>query len=303
MLEVLGGSAQDQQGKQLTLGGSELLPFQGLEEQNRRINLISFEIHEPIRLSTHRTVAPRQNSDGALRQTLRPNFGHLLGARRDLTETACSVLPIHPNGERSAQAVRDSRGDFLISRFGVNTSGIVRSRASDLGVRPYGAAKKHGVITSFEVLAVATPNLTEVVNICLPYLDFFIPNYEEAVMMCGLRGRQEILRYFLDRSAKHTVLRMGANGSTIGTLEGEVLREIRTPAFDVPIVDSTGCRDAYNAGFIKGLSLGWDLENCAWLGCARGGLVIQGLGSDAGIESFEGTVEFAKKTRRRPITD
>ena len=96
---------------------------------------------------------------------------------------------------------------------------------------------------------------------------------------------------------------MGANGSTIGILEGGLLKEIRTAAFDVPIVDSTGCGDAYNAGFIKGLSLGWDLENCAWMGCACGGLVIRGLGSDAGIESFESTVEFAKKTSRRPITD
>jgi sugar/nucleoside kinase (ribokinase family) len=84
-------------------------------------------------------------------------------------------------------------------------------------------------------------------------------------------------------------------------LEGGVLREIRTPAFDVPIVDSTGCGDAYNAGFIKGLSLGWDLEKCAWFGCACGGLVIQGLGSDAGLESFESTVNFAKKTPTRPI--
>ena len=94
---------------------------------------------------------------------------------------------------------------------------------------------------------------------------------------------------------------MGANGSTIGILEGGLLKEIRTAAFDVPIVDSTGCGDAYNAGFIKGLSLGWDLENCAWLGCACGGLVIQGLGSDAGIEGLEGTVEFAKKTGGDPL--
>ena len=94
-----------------------------------------------------------------------------------------------------------------------------------------------------------------------------------------------------------------AYGSTIGTLEGEVPREILTPAFDVPIGDSTGYGDACNAGFIKGLSLGWDLENCAWLGRACGGLAIQGLGSDAGIESFESMVEFAKKTPKRPITD
>lgn len=94
---------------------------------------------------------------------------------------------------------------------------------------------------------------------------------------------------------------MGANGSTIGILEGGLLKEIRTAAFDVPIVDSTGCGDTYKAGFIKGLSLGWDLENCAWLGCACGGLVIQGQALMQGIEGFEGTVEFAKKTGGDPL--
>jgi sugar/nucleoside kinase (ribokinase family) len=232
--------------------------------------------------------------------------------RKPRTETSCSVLPIRPNGERPVLHLIGASKELTIED--IDLSVIANADFLHLGGTPLMEqldgepasrilkfAKEHGVITSFDLLAVATPNLTEVVNSCLPYVDFFMPNYEEAAMICGLRGRQEILRYFLDRGAKHTVLRMGANGSTIGMFEGGVLREIRTPAFDVPIMDSTGCGDAYNAGFIKGLSLGWDLENCAWLGCACGGLVIQGLGSDAGIESFECTVKFAKKTPTRPI--
>jgi sugar/nucleoside kinase (ribokinase family) len=47
------------------------------------------------------------------------------------------------------------------------------------------------------------------------------------------------------------------------------------------------------AGFIKGL-LKWDLEECGRLASACGGLVIQGLGSDAGIEDFEQVMEFAR---------
>jgi sugar/nucleoside kinase (ribokinase family) len=42
------------------------------------------------------------------------------------------------------------------------------------------------------------------------------------------------------------------------TLSFAKVHEIRTPAFDVPIVDSTGCGDAYNAGFTKAFSLGRD---------------------------------------------
>jgi len=234
--------------------------------------------------------------------------------RKPRVETSCSVLPIRPSGARPVWHLIGANRELTIED--IDLSVIAKADFLHLGGTPLMEqldgepasrilrfAKEHGVITTFDVLAVSTPNLTEMVNICLPYVDFFMPNYEEAVMICGLRGRQEIIRYFLDRGVKHTVLRMGENGSTIGMLEGGVLREIRTPAFDVPIVDSTGCGDAYNAGFIKGLSLCWDLEKCAWLGCACGGLVIQGLGSDAGIESFESTVEFARKTPTRPITD
>ena len=231
--------------------------------------------------------------------------------RKPQIETSCSVLPIRPNGERpvlhlvgaSRELTIDDVDFSLIAKadyLHLGGSPLMEKLDGEPAMRVLKFAKEHGVITTFDVLAVSTPNLTEVVNVCLPYVDYFMPNYEEAAMICGLRRPKEILRYFLDRGAKCTVLRMGASGSTIGLLDGGALQELRTPAFAVPVVDSTGCGDAYNAGFIKGLSLGWDLEKCAWLGCASGGVVIQGLGSDAGIESFESTVEFAGKTPRRP---
>jgi sugar/nucleoside kinase (ribokinase family) len=81
------------------------------------------------------------------------------------------------------------------------------------------------------------------------------------------------------------------------------LREIRIPAFKVPIVDSTGCGDAYCAGFITGLSMGWDLEKSACLGTAAGALVIQGLGSDAGIVDLESTISFMNSAEKLPISD
>jgi sugar/nucleoside kinase (ribokinase family) len=128
-----------------------------------------------------------------------------------------------------------------------------------------------------------------------------MPNYEEAVMICGLAQIDEILRCFLGQGARHVVVRLGEKGSTVGWLENGVLKRINTPAFEVPVVDSTGCGDAYNAGFIKGLSLGWELEECGRLGCACGGLVIQGLGSDAGIEDFDQVMKFAQTTKIKKV--
>jgi bifunctional ADP-heptose synthase (sugar kinase/adenylyltransferase) len=45
------------------------------------------------------------------------------------------------------------------------------------------------------------------------------------------------------------------------------------PAFDVEAVDTTGCGDAFSAGFLRGLSLGRDRRDAAVLGCAAAALV------------------------------
>ena len=54
------------------------------------------------------------------------------------------------------------------------------------------------------------------------------------------------------------------------------------PAFEVEAVDTTGCGDAFSAGFLRGLALGRDRHDAAVLGCAAAALVAQGLGTDHG---------------------
>ena len=48
------------------------------------------------------------------------------------------------------------------------------------------------------------------------------------------------------------------------------------------MVDTTGCGDAFSAGFLRGLSLGREPAEAARLGNAAAALVAQGLGSDHG---------------------
>jgi sugar/nucleoside kinase (ribokinase family) len=54
----------------------------------------------------------------------------------------------------------------------------------------------------------------------------------------------------------------------------------------VPVVDTTGCGDAYSAGFITGVCRGYGPEAAGRLGAAAAALVAQGLGSDARLTSF-----------------
>ena len=67
------------------------------------------------------------------------------------------------------------------------------------------------------------------------------------------------------------------------------------PAFAIDVVDTTGCGDAFSAGFLRGLSLGRSRRDAAVLGCATAALVAQGLGTDHGDFDLAAVEEFAAR--------
>ena len=72
---------------------------------------------------------------------------------------------------------------------------------------------------------------------------------------------------------------------------------VEVPAYDVEVVDTTGCGDAFTAGFLRGIALGLDPHAAAALGCATAAQVAGGLGTDAGTYSLETVQTFAAQTR------
>ena len=87
----------------------------------------------------------------------------------------------------------------------------------------------------------------------------------------------------------------GAKGALVVTAD-EV---IEVPAYDVEVVDTTGCGDAFSAGFLRGLSLGVDLRAAARLGCATAAQVAQGLGTDAGSYTLDSVQAFEREAATR----
>ena len=84
------------------------------------------------------------------------------------------------------------------------------------------------------------------------------------------------------------VVTCGADGSLVVRPD----RVERVPAFTVDVVDTTGCGDAFTAGLVVGLQLGWPLPTAARLATAAAGLVATGLGSDAGIVDLPTTLQW-----------
>jgi sugar/nucleoside kinase (ribokinase family) len=235
--------------------------------------------------------------------------------RKAAVQTSATMLPIRPNGERPALHVLGANAELTADD--VDLGAIAKARhlhfggtylmpkldgAPTAGILEF--AKARGVPITHDLIAIDRPDLLEVIAPALPYVDYFMPGLDEARMICGLTDRHEVIRFFLDRGVRYTVFKMGAEGSSIAWRGGDGgIEEIRVPAFAATVVDSTGCGDAYCAGFIVGLRRGWELVECARFGTAAAALVIQGLGSDAGIVDFDHTLQFMQRADTLPITE
>jgi len=125
----------------------------------------------------------------------------------------------------------------------------------------------------------------------LPHIDYFMPSIEEAQDMSGRQGPQACADFYLERGAKACVFTLGADGAFYADRDGT---RLTSPAYVVDVVDTTGCGDAFDAGFIAALHHKMDLETSLRFAQASAGLVATGLGSDAGIVSFGETMKVMK---------
>ena len=110
------------------------------------------------------------------------------------------------------------------------------------------------------VLNPGTPNLAKkfripFINAIQKYVSILILNEAEAKCLTECSSEKEILDSLLSM-ASTVVLTRGGRGSVIAT-KSEV-HYIK--ANSVKVVDTTGAGDAYAAGFIYGLSQGWDVK-------------------------------------------
>jgi sugar/nucleoside kinase (ribokinase family) len=203
--------------------------------------------------------------------------------RREDAPTSASVLPISPSGDRPAWHVIGANGAF--GADDVDLDAVAAASHVHLGgpefmggeaaAKVLAHAREHGAVTSVDVLAPGEPGLLDWIAAALEHADYLLPNREQVLGFTGAADVAEGSRALLDRGARCVIATLGGDGVLIDGTDA-------VPALDVEVVDTTGCGDAFAAGFLRGLSLGRDRRAAAELGCAAAALVAQGLGTDAG---------------------
>jgi sugar/nucleoside kinase (ribokinase family) len=220
--------------------------------------------------------------------------------RREGVQTSSSVLPIRPNGDRPAFHVIGANGSY--GADDVPMDEVARATHLHLGgpefmggeaaARVLSHAREQGVLTSADVLADGEPGLLEWIAPALAHLDYLLPNREQVLAFSGKEDLVAGSRELIGRGVGCVVATCGAEGAVIVDADGVEA----VPAFAIDVVDTTGCGDAFSAGFLRGLSLGRSRRDAAVLGCASAALVAQGLGSDYGDFDLAAADEFARTT-------
>ena len=208
--------------------------------------------------------------------------------RRDDVQTSASVLPIRPDGSRPAfhviganatYASADAPWDAIAAAEYLHL-GAPEFMGGEEAAKILSFAREHGVVTSADILAPAEQAgaILDWIAPAFAHLDYLLPNAEQVLALAGTSDLAEGCRALLERGVGCVAATCGAEGALIVDRESET----RVPAFEVDVVDSTGCGDAFSAGFLRGLALGRSRADAARLGCAAAAMVAGGLGSDHG---------------------
>jgi len=117
----------------------------------------------------------------------------------------------------------------------------------------------------------------------------FMNEHEADVILSktGHKSAKDLLRY----GPRAVIVTHGPKGSVVYTQKEKISVNAYTPA---KCVDPTGAGDSYRAGFLAAYSKGMSLRECAQVGSATASFVIEEVGGQTAIPTWEKALERAK---------
>lgn len=142
-------------------------------------------------------------------------------------------------------------------------------------------AKENKVVTFADMVPMTGGETISDIAEALTYLDFFLPNREEAAMLTGLQDPDEMADCLLQYGIKNVIIKLGKEGCLIKNSQ----KRYRIPAFQAEAVDTTGAGDNFAAGFITAVLDGMELDACGTFANAVAAASTESVGAVGGVKN------------------
>ncbi|MBO8162173.1 MAG: ribokinase [Brevibacillus sp.] len=154
------------------------------------------------------------------------------------------------------------------------------------------AAKRHGK----RVILNPAP-ARELPDRLLANVDVIIPNQSELALLSGVDASDErhletAMRALLDRGVETVITTLGAKGSAFLTKAGGLQV---VPGCSVPVVDTTGAGDSFNAAVAYSLATGKTVAEAVSFANKAAALAVTKLGAQQGMPTREEVEQFQQK--------
>lgn len=216
--------------------------------------------------------------------------------------TSATLLPIRPNGERpalhapGASATLSSADLTAAHRAAIQGARVLHIGGPDaLATLEDGwlaetmkQARRRGTCVTVDLLQPGSTRTLQRLAGLADGMDWLLPNAEQLQRLTAKPRLDAALTAVQATLGSSIVVTLDAGGCVIA----HQAQRWWLPALRTRVVDTTGCGDAFNAGFIVGLLLGCEAPISAWLANACGALVATGLGSDAGIQDMAQVLDY-----------
>lgn len=207
-----------------------------------------------------------------------------------LMSGCCTVL-ITPDGERTFCTYLGASSDLSADDIHLETfSGydifhiegyMVQNHA--LIEKAIRLAKETGLKVSIDLASynVVNDNREFLKTLIENYVDIVFANEDESFAYTGLQPEEAVA--YISKQCKIAVVKVGKRGSYVQ--KGEERHHIG--AITSNCLDSTGAGDLYAAGFLHGLSNGFDIRRCAEIGTVAAGRVVEIVGTKLSEETWD----------------
>lgn len=125
--------------------------------------------------------------------------------------------------------------------------------------------------------------------------DVLITDPDDAATLLGQTDPKAAAAFLLERGPSIVVMKLGDRGGFVMDAEGTL---VERQGFDVPVVDTVGAGDAFDAGFLSGLLRDWDLNRCLEVANAAGALCVTVRGDVEALPTLRDVDQFLSNRKR-----